>query len=91
MKAVLIRHGKVNFRWESWYTAHQFDEACMQYDQAPVMKTCYSIPDSKFSSYYISTLSRTRETAQDIFGVQDSMVFQYWQAERKQVTDREKS
>ena len=53
MKAVLIRHGKVNFRWESWYTAHQFDEACMQYDQAPVMKTCYSIPDSKFSSYYI--------------------------------------
>ncbi len=61
----------MNFRWESWYTAHQFDEACMQYDQAPVMKTCYSIPDSKFSSYYISTLPRTRETAQDIFGEQD--------------------
>lgn len=71
MKAVLIRHGKVNFRWESWYTSHQFDEACMQYNQAHVMKTCYSIPDSKFSSYYISTLSRTRETAQNIFGVQD--------------------
>ena len=65
MKAVLIRHGKVNFRWESWYTAHQFDEACMQYDQASVMKTGYSIPDSKFYSYYISTLSRTRETAQN--------------------------
>jgi hypothetical protein len=35
------------------------------------MKTGYSIPDSKFYSYYISTLSRTRETAQNIFGVQD--------------------
>ena len=71
MKVVLIRHGKVKFKWESWYTADQFDEACMQYDQAPVMKTCYSIPDSNFSSYYISTLSRTRETAQNIFGEQD--------------------
>ena len=71
MKIVLIRHGKVNYRWESWYTADQFDEACMQYDQAPVMKTCYSIPDSKYSCYYISTLPRTGETARNIFGTQD--------------------
>ncbi len=71
MKIVLIRHGKVNYRWKSWYTANQFDEACRQYDQAPVMKSGYSIPDGKYSAYYISTLPRTRETAQNIFGDQD--------------------
>ncbi len=71
MKVVLIRHGKVNFRWNTWYTSDQFDEACMQYDKAPIMKLSYSIPDAKYSSYYISALSRTGETAQSIFGEQD--------------------
>lgn len=33
MKVVLIRHGKVNFRWKSWYTSDQFDEACVLYDK----------------------------------------------------------
>ena len=33
MKVILIRHGKVNFRWNTWYTSDQFDEACMQYDK----------------------------------------------------------
>ncbi|WP_026518342.1 histidine phosphatase family protein [Butyrivibrio sp. MC2021] len=71
MKVVLIRHGKVNFRWKSWYTSDQFDEACVLYDKAPIMKLSYSIPDAKYSSYYISALSRTGETAQSIFGEQD--------------------
>ncbi len=71
MKVVLIRHGKVNFRWESWYTSDRFDEACMQYEQSHIMKAGYSIPDAKYSGYYISTLPRTRETAQNIFGEQD--------------------
>lgn len=64
MKVVLIRHGKVNFSWKSWYTSDQFDEACVLYDKAPIMKLSYSIPDAKYSSYYISALSRTGETAQ---------------------------
>ena len=45
MKVVLIRHGKVNYRWKSLYTSYQFDEACRQYDKAPIMKLSYSIPD----------------------------------------------
>ncbi len=71
MKVVLIRHGKVNFRWKAWYTSEQFTEACMKYDQAPIMKEGYSIPGEKYSSYYISALPRTRETAQNIFGEKD--------------------
>ena len=71
MKVVLIRHGKVNFRWKAWYTSEQFTEACMKYDQAPIMKEGYSIPNEKYSSYYISTLPRTRETAQNNLGEKD--------------------
>ena len=71
MKIVLIRHGKVNFKWESWYNSEQFTKACSQYDQAPVMKTACSAPDMAYSGYYISTLPRTRETALSVFGEQE--------------------
>ncbi len=71
MRVVLIRHGEVNFKWGFWYTSEQFDEACRQYDKAPIILSGYSVPDVKYSSYYISTLPRTRETAQNIFGEQD--------------------
>ncbi|SDB65835.1 MULTISPECIES: histidine phosphatase family protein [unclassified Butyrivibrio] len=71
MKVVLIRHGKVNFRWGFWYTSDQFDEACRQYDLAPIMKEDYTVPDVKYLSYYISTLPRTGKTARNIFGEQD--------------------
>lgn len=68
MKVVLIRHGKVNFKWRLWYTSEQFNEACRQYNLAPIQQIEYSIPEGVYSCYYISMLSRTRETAQSIFG-----------------------
>ena len=71
MKIVLIRHGKVNYKWESWYNSKQFNKACSQYDQAPVVKTACSAPGMAYSGYYISTLPRTRETALSVFGEQE--------------------
>ena len=71
MKVVLIRHGKVSFKWESLYTSEQFNEACKQYNLAPIQQIEYSIPEGMYSYYYISMLPRTRETAQSIFGKQD--------------------
>ena len=38
MKVVLIRHGKVNFKWRLWYTSEQFNEACRQYNMAPIQQ-----------------------------------------------------
>lgn len=45
MKVVLIRHGKVNFKWRLWYTSEQFNEACRQYNMAPIQQIEYSIPE----------------------------------------------
>ena len=47
MKVVLIRHGKVNFRWKSWYTSDQFDEACVLYDKVPIFKAATRLKPSK--------------------------------------------
>ena len=33
MKIYLMRHGKVDFKWESFYTSEAFDRACAEYDQ----------------------------------------------------------
>lgn len=74
MKVVLIRHAKVNFKWKSWYTSEQFDKACKEYDQALITDSGYSAPEGVYSSYYISALPRTRETAQRIFGERDYIV-----------------
>lgn len=45
MKVVLIRHGKVNFKWRLWYTSEQFNETCRQYNMAPIQQIEYSIPE----------------------------------------------
>ena len=68
MKIYLMRHGKVDFKWESFYTSEAFDRACAEYDQAdilPVEKQELDLDAVK--TVYVSGLKRTAQTAQIIF------------------------
>lgn len=67
MKITLIRHGKVNMRWKKWYTSKQFDEDCANYDDASIVPVDVKA-DSSTATVYISTLKRSRETAEQLFG-----------------------
>ncbi len=67
MQITLIRHGKVNMQWKKWYTSKQFDMACEGYDVSPI----YPIDaktEALANTVYISTLSRSRLTAEQLFG-----------------------
>lgn len=68
MKIVVIRHAKVNMKWERRYNSVGFDEACKKYDNSPIdtIDKKYNVEGN--SIIYISGLSRTRETALKLFG-----------------------
>ena len=34
MRAIIIRHGKVDFQWRKWSTSEQFNKDCKMYDEA---------------------------------------------------------
>lgn len=67
MRITIIRHGKVNMEWKKWYTSEQFDEDCARYDRCPICPV-----DNKeeitAADVYISTLKRSRQTAEQLFG-----------------------
>lgn len=58
----------MNYEWKRWSTSEQFNEDCRMYDRAPLLPMSYSIPNEKISRYYVSTLSRSIETARAVFG-----------------------
>jgi len=66
MKIVIIRHGTVNYNWNKRYTSEEFDRACREYDDAPILEECYRIPDIAFQNIIISGLSRTRDTSENL-------------------------
>ena len=68
MNVVVIRHGKVDFKWRNWSTSEQFDMDCKDYDRALVKPFSVEILNKKFEKIYISSLSRSRDTAIQIFG-----------------------
>ena len=74
MRAIIIRHGKVDFKWRKWSTSEQFDMDCGEYDKASVKPLFVEIPKNISKRIYISSLSRSRETAIQIFGEQDFIV-----------------
>lgn len=74
MQAIIIRHGKVDFKWRNWSTSEQFDMHCRKYDKASVKPFLVEIPKNTSKRIYISSLSRSRETAIQIFGEQDFIV-----------------
>ncbi|AYA99186.1 histidine phosphatase [Lachnoanaerobaculum umeaense] len=68
MKVIIIRHGKVDYDWKRKYSSGEFDKACIQYDKSPIMQMSYYIPLFNVKQIYVSKLSRSRDTAMEIFG-----------------------
>lgn len=73
MRIEIIRHQKVNMEWASKYNASSYDLACQTYDQSPIITqdTKLQIPSNYPTKIYISELSRTYETAYQLFGERD--------------------
>ena len=67
MKVIIMRHSKVKYIWKKWYTSDEFDKACKEYDRSFVEYTEQDFPYFNHQNIYISTLSRSRETAISIF------------------------
>lgn len=67
MKITIIRHGKVDMEWKKWYTSEQFDEDCTKYDISPIAPVDDK-EEMTIVSIYISTLKRSRQTAEQLFG-----------------------
>ncbi len=68
MRAIIIRHGKVDFQWKKWSTSEQFNKDCQMYDEAPVFSLLSDVPQINDQTIYISNLHRSRETANQLFG-----------------------
>ena len=68
MKVIIMRHSKVKYIWKKWYTSDDFDKACKEYNMAFVEHTEQNFPDFNYKNIYISSLSRSKETAINIFG-----------------------
>ena len=64
---LIIRNAEVDFFWSSRCTSEEFDKECCEYDKAPIKDAEYKIPNFEFQSLYISTLSRSRNTAKRLF------------------------
>ena len=72
MKIIMIRHEQVNMSWRKKYNSITFDQACAQYDKAPIVSSHEGCPTEKSGEeVYISELSRTYETANLLFDRQD--------------------
>lgn len=72
MRIVIIRHEKVDMKWEKKYNSTTYDLACNKYNECPIVPPGneYSkIDDAK--KVYISELSRTYETACRLFKKND--------------------
>ena len=71
MRAVIIRHGKVDFQWRKWSTSEQFNEDCKMYDKAQIFSLLLGDSLIDCQTIYISSLQRSRETANQLFGERD--------------------
>lgn len=70
MKVILIRHGKVNMRWQKRYTSEAYDQACRRYDLSSILPVHGQRKDICQETIYVSTLPRSRQTAEQLFGEQ---------------------
>ena len=57
--------------WKKWCTSAEFDEECALYDKAPVDASSVDTVVEDVQTVYISTLDRTFQTAEAIFGNRD--------------------
>lgn len=70
----IIRHGKVDYRPHGYCDSGMFDRDCEGYDHAPVTDEDYTAPDTGCRKIFISTLSRSRQTAGRLFGEEEFIV-----------------
>ena len=68
MKITIIRHGKVDMMWPRKCTSYDFDNACLKYDIANIEKIESFHMEITSDRIYISPLSRSLETAKNLFG-----------------------
>ena len=68
MRAMIIRHGKVDFQWRNWSTSIQFNEDCKLYDKAPIFPLVSDGTPTDYPDIFISSLRRSRETADQLSG-----------------------
>lgn len=73
MKIIMIRHGKVNMEWDSSYDSEGFDEAQRRYDISPLNDFGGKVAKAEGYKVYISDLSRTYDTALQIFGGEEGL------------------
>lgn len=71
MRVVIIRHGKVHFQWKKWSTSEQFNKDCKMYDEAPIFSLLSDVPKIDHQKIYISSLQRSRATANQLFSEKD--------------------
>lgn len=71
MRAIIIRHGKVDFQWRKWSTSEQFNKDCKMYDEAAIFSLLSDVPQINYQNIYTSSLQRSRETANQLFGEKD--------------------
>ena len=71
MRAIVMRHGKVDFQWKKWSTSEQFNKDCQMYDEAPIYLLLSNDIQIDSQDIYISTLQRSRDTAKQLFGERD--------------------
>lgn len=64
MEITLIRHAKVKYGYKPFYRHFEFDKACKEYDNSPVIVDmgykCHCVADT----VYVSGLQRTHDTAE---------------------------
>ena len=70
MKVLVIRHGKVKHTWKKSCSSAELDEECRLYDCAPI-EDMARIEDCEPERVYISTLSRSFQSAKMLFGERD--------------------
>ena len=55
-------------KWRKLYTSEQFDAACNTYDISPIYLLNEKADKDVWEKVYISSLKRTRDTAEQLFG-----------------------
>jgi hypothetical protein len=67
MIVAVIRHAKVDMKWELMMTSAGYDKGCADYDAADVMPVTVNLPETVFERIYVSALPRTTATARQVF------------------------
>lgn len=67
MKVCLIRHAKVAMEWPKKCNSVEFDNACMEYDEAGILEVNSADTDDSYKRIYVSNMYRSRETANRLF------------------------